>query len=186
MKHMRWVVSCLLLVAVAGVAGCQAADDGGDSVAVQDAFVKAMPQGEMTAIFGVIDNPTDEEITVESVSGDVAERVELHEMVTENGTMVMREREGGFVVPAGESLSLEPGGLHIMLIGLTRELKAGDEVQVTLHLAGGDTVDVRATARDMANAQESYDPDGEGSGGHDQHGSSDEPTSALLGARPVR
>ncbi|MDN5726336.1 MAG: copper chaperone PCu(A)C [Propionibacteriales bacterium] len=181
MKPLRAVVSCFLLLALAGVAGCQAGADQSNSVRVQDSYAKVMPKGTMSAIFGVITNDTDADVTFESASGDVAAAIELHEMVSDGGTMIMRKKEGGFVVRAGESLTLDPGGLHIMLIGLKQDLKAGDKITVTLNLAGGGTVDVEAVARDMANAQESYDPeaqsDDEGGGGS---------TGALAGSRPVR
>lgn len=74
----------------------------------------------------------------------------------------MRPKDGGFVVPTGQRHRLEPGGLHIMLIGLTRDIKAGETVPVELEFSNGETVGASAVGRDMANANESYDPSDHG------------------------
>ncbi len=93
---------------------------------------------------------------------DAASTVELHEMVMDGGAMKMRPKDGGFVIPARGTVNLDPGGLHIMLIGLTRDIKAGDTVNAELELSDGTTIPVTAIGRDMANANESYDPNADG------------------------
>ena len=65
---------------------------------------------------------------------DVARDVEIHETRMEEGVMRMRQMQH-VAIPAGESISMKPGGLHIMLIGLTRELAIGDAFDVTLEMA---------------------------------------------------
>ena len=79
-------------------------------------------------------------------------------MVMDGGQMKMRPKDGGFVVPANSTAVLDPGGLHMMLIGLTRDIKAGDTVTAELEFSNGDKVTATAVGRDMANANESYDP----------------------------
>ena len=64
--------------------------------------------------------------------------VELHEIAMPDGKMVMRPKKGGFVIPARGTHELEPGGDHIMLMGLAAAVKPGDEVAFTLKLADGD------------------------------------------------
>lgn len=60
-------------------------------------------------------------------------RVEVHETVDNDGVMRMQHLENGLVIPAGESVTLEPGGLHIMFMGLDgRPFEVGGEVPVTL------------------------------------------------------
>ena len=74
--------------------------------------------------------------------------LELHETVeNETGEMVMRQIEGGFTIPAGGSLALEPGGNHIMLMDLTSPLMAGDEVTFTLTFADDTTYEVTAPVK---------------------------------------
>jgi hypothetical protein len=62
---------------------------------------------------------------------DAASTVELHETVHEGGVMKMRPQPR-FDVPGGGRLEMKPGGHHIMLLGLKRDLKPGDTVSVTL------------------------------------------------------
>lgn len=61
-----------------------------------------------------------------------AAAVEIHDMSMAGGTMRMRRLEGGAPVPDSGALRLEPHGMHLMLIGLKSELKAGDVVPITL------------------------------------------------------
>jgi copper(I)-binding protein len=55
----------------------------------------------------------------------------------------------GIAVPARGSVALEPGGLHVKLIGLTRELEPGTEVALTLHFAEAGDVPVTAAVREQ-------------------------------------
>ena len=73
----------------------------------------------------------------------VAQRVELHTHINDDGVMRMRE-VAAIEVPAGGKTLLEPGGLHIMLIGLNDALAAGQTFPLTLEFetAGTMTVDV--------------------------------------------
>ena len=77
---------------------------------------------------------------------DVAKSVELHTVVNDGGVMKMRPVEA-IEVPAGGETALKPGGFHVMLIGLTRDLKPGDKVAFKLQFANAGTVDVQAEVR---------------------------------------
>ena len=65
-------------------------------------------------------------------SSPAAAKVEVHEMATNNGVMTMRPVENGLSIPAGQSVTLAPGGYHLMLMDLKGPLKKGDKVPVTL------------------------------------------------------
>ena len=77
-------------------------------------------------------------------STPVAARLEIHEMSMTGGVMKMRPVSGGLVIPAGETVTLAPGGYHIMFIGLKAPLKVGDHVSAALHFekAGTITIDL--------------------------------------------
>jgi copper(I)-binding protein len=75
-----------------------------------------------------------------------AATVELHETVQEGGVMKMRPLPR-FEVPAGARLEMKPGGHHIMLMGLTRDLKPGDTVSVTLTFDKAGPMSVDAPVR---------------------------------------
>ena len=67
-----------------------------------------------------------------SGSVDFAERVEIHEMSMVNDVMKMRHLEDGLPIPPGETVALEPGSYHVMFLGMTKPLTAGEAVDVTL------------------------------------------------------
>ena len=67
-----------------------------------------------------------------AATSDLARKTELHSMTMDNGVMRMRKVEGGIPVPAGQMVTLAPGGYHIMLIGLKAPLNAGQAYDVTL------------------------------------------------------
>lgn len=125
------------------------------AIEVEDAVVRAsVEDSEMTAVFGTLSNNTEDEITVTGFSADVdAQSFEIHEVV--DG--VMQEKPGGFVIPAGESTELAPGGDHFMILGLANPIQAGDEVSVTLELSDGSTIELDPIpARTIAAGDEDY------------------------------
>lgn len=155
------------LIAVVGAAallltGCAGpATIGEAGITIADPWVKSAAAGEMSAAFGVIENHGDEDLTIVAASSPVSGVTELHEVVDDGtGVMVMREIDGGFLVPAGGSLALEPGGNHIMLMELTGDIRAGTEVTVVIEFSNGETMTIQAPAKDYAGANEEYQHDG--------------------------
>ncbi len=114
--------------------------------------------GAMTAIFGTLTNTTGSTLTVTGGSAAAAGAVQLHETAKNaDGQMQMQQRQGGFVIPAGATFVLQPGGNHIMLMGLTAPLKSGTMVTVTLDTSAG-PVTLTVPVRTFAGANESYQP----------------------------
>lgn len=131
--------------------------EAADWLSITDPWVKSAETG-MSAAFGEIVNDGDEDIVVEAASTEASSMLELHETVeNETGAMVMREIDGGFVIPAGESLTLAPGGNHIMLMDLTNPLVAGDDVEFTLTLEDGSEFTFTAVVKDYSGANENYE-----------------------------
>jgi len=77
------------------------------------------------------------------VSSDVAREVQLHTSEMNNNVMRMRRVEA-IDVPAGATVALEPGGYHLMLLDLKRDLAAGETVKLTLRFERAGTVEVDA------------------------------------------
>ena len=154
------LTAALATALTAPLAACSADSPAAETLTVTDPWVKTAESG-MTAAFATLTNPTDDDLTVTAATTDSAAMVELHEVV--DG--VMQERDGGFTVPAGESLTLEPGGLHLMLMELSGPIVAGDTVAFTLELADGSMVDLTATAKDFDGGEEDYE------GGMESHSS---------------
>lgn len=125
---------------------------------VTDPWVKAAGGG-MTAAFGVLSNSSGQDIDVVSASTPVNAMTELHETVENaDGSMAMRPKEGGFVVPAGGKVTLAPGGDHIMMMELKGPVAAGTTVTITLTLGDGSTTEVEATVKPFDGGEEKYQP----------------------------
>ena len=75
----------------------------------------------------------------------VANRFEVHEMKMDNGVMKMRPVADGIEIKPGQTVQLDPNGYHVMLVGLTRQLKQGDHFKATLEFAKAGKVDVDFT-----------------------------------------
>lgn len=168
-------LSAALLLVLTGCAGTPetapassaAETSAGQTVTIQDAWVKAVDEG-MSGAFGVLVNSGDDDAVLVSATTKAAEHVELHETVKgASGEMVMREAEGGFTIPGSGEFALEPGGHHIMLMGLTGPLKAGDEVTVTLTFSDESTSEFTAPVKDFTGANENYDSDHDSDHGGD-------------------
>lgn len=137
-------------------------------VTFEDAVVRAMEKdSDMTAIFGTLHNNTDKDINVLGFSSSVkAKHYEIHEVV--DG--VMQEKEGGFDIPAGESIELAPGGFHFMLMGVTEPVMAGETATLTLVLADGSTVELGdIPVRTIGAGDEDYGDMDHGSMDHAEH-----------------
>ena len=140
------------------------------ALTVSDPWTKATEEG-MTGSFGLLENSSDQDLHVVSVTADAGAEAELHEMAAgDDGQMLMRQAPDGFVVPAGGSLELSPGGSHVMLMGLTDPIEPGEEVAYELELEDGSTVAVTSVARPFAGANESYHGgEGEETDAHADH-----------------
>jgi copper(I)-binding protein len=155
----RWATAIVAAALVLGTAACAQEDTPATptpTVSITDPWVKAADSG-MTAAFGTLVNNTDTEIAVVSAASP-ASPMELHEVVMEDGVMTMRPKDGGFVIPANGTHTLEPGGDHLMLLDIASPVAAGDEVEFTLTLSDGSTMTFTAVARPFAGGNETYDP----------------------------
>ncbi|STZ76686.1 copper chaperone PCu(A)C [Bergeriella denitrificans] len=119
----------LATLVLAGVCGSAAAA----GIHIQDQWARATVEGmKMGGAFMNIHNDNKKADFLLGGSSPVAERVEVHTHVNDNGVMRMREVKGGVPLAAGENTELKPGGYHIMFMGLKRQLKEGETVPVTL------------------------------------------------------
>lgn len=117
------------------------------TVVARDAWVReAVGARKVTGAFLVLENSGASLRSVVSGTADVAETLELHEMVRD-GTMMKMSPVKSIEIPAGGRTELKPGGLHLMLFGLKRPLVAGDSIHVTLTLDDGSSLMVTAAVR---------------------------------------
>lgn len=99
-----------------------------------------------------------------SASADFAGKVEIHEMTMENDVMKMRPLPDGVAIPAGEAVELKPGGLHIMLMGLTAPLVEGETRPLTLVFEKAGDVTVELKVEGLGGAKPDSHDTGHGSG----------------------
>jgi copper(I)-binding protein len=175
MKHRSALALGALAVATLALVGC--GDDAADTtttaasaseVAVSDVWarpVEDLTATDSSAIYMVITGGEEaDELVSASVPADVAGTVELHETVAASDDSAMDGEEpmegemgGGMMtmqqvqsveVPADGTVALEPGGYHVMLLDVTKELVPGDTIEVTLTFERAGEITATADVRE--------------------------------------
>lgn len=155
----------------AAQSGSEDKDDQVPALTIDDAYVTAKPADkDMTGIFGTIENTSDKDIHLASVTGSVPGMYQLH--VVKDGQMM--EAKDGFTIKAGEELELRPGHEHIMLMDAHDELAAGDEISLELKDDKGETYELKnIPVRVQQSGNEEYG-DHAGEDDHADHGDHDD------------
>ncbi|HMM46779.1 MAG TPA: copper chaperone PCu(A)C [Thiobacillaceae bacterium] len=139
---MKKLVAAVLLASTASLPAWAA------NVSVSDAWARAtMPGQKVSAAYMQI--LADADARLVSASSSAVPRVEVHEMTMDGDVMRMREVKA-IELPKGKTVSLQPGGLHIMLMNLQKPIAAGEVIPLTLVIESGgkqQTVEVKAEAR---------------------------------------
>jgi len=133
----------LLVLATAALAA-----DPGKTLMLEQAWARATPPGSsVAAAYLVIDNRSSRSDRLLSITSPRAARTEVHATVHEGDVARMR-RVDPLHVGAGERIVMEPGGMHVMLIGLATPLSAGERIPLVLRfeLAGEMHAEVRVFA----------------------------------------
>ena len=137
-----------LALAAIGVLAAQSA--WAANISVTDAWVRAtMPGQQVSGAYMQIQSDADARLL--RASSTAIPRVEVHEMKMDGDMMRMREVQA-IDLPKGKTVSLQPGGFHIMLMNLPKPIAAGDIIPLTLVVESGgkqQTVEVKAEARAM-------------------------------------
>ncbi len=141
------LVATLFALILGGISFVAMAETAADAVSVTDPYVRAVPPGQPnSAAFMQLTNQSDADHTLVAAESTVAQAVELHTHVMEEGMMKMRRIEK-IDLPAGQEVALQPGGLHIMLIGLNQELQPDAQVALTLVFEDGSKSEIQAPVR---------------------------------------
>jgi len=111
----------------------------GEGIDIQGAWARPASEGRMSAAYFLISNFNEEDDQLIGVESDVAELVEIHESYEqEEGMMGMREVPE-VDLPSQSTVRFEQGGLHIMLIQVTRTLADEDTFELTLHFENSES-----------------------------------------------
>lgn len=121
------------------------------SLEIGNPWARAMPDGaKVGGGYLSVTNRGDEADRLVGASAPFAARVEVHEMSMQDDVMKMRALPNGLAIPPGETVALEPGGLHIMFMGVTDPLVEGDRRRVTLTFEKAGPITVEFVVEGMA------------------------------------
>lgn len=133
----------LSLLFAASLAAPAFADASVGPLVISEAWARATPPGaRVGGGYLTVKNTGAEPDTLISVASPVSEKTELHLMKTEDGVMTMRPADEGIEIPAGATLTLAPGGFHVMFIRPKSPFVQGQTVPLTLTFAKAGAVDV--------------------------------------------
>ncbi|GAB5427432.1 MAG: hypothetical protein Devi2KO_08910 [Devosia indica] len=144
----RSIFAALTLVALSA-APAMAHDITFGSLELNAPFARAtLPNAPVAGGFLTIVNTGDTDDRLLRAEVTFASDAQIHEMAMEGDVMKMRQLEDGLAIPAGETVVLEPGGYHLMFMGLSQALVEGETVPVvlTFEQAGTVTVDLHIGA----------------------------------------
>ena len=94
-----------------------------------------------------------------SISSDISDKAELHEMGVKDGVMTMRPVTGGLEIPAGGKVVLGPGSYHVMFMDLKQPPKQGEMFAATLTFERAGTVTIKFAVQAMGSAAPQEDND---------------------------
>lgn len=140
---MKLRIAALAALLAAGLSGAASAHEVTvGALKLTDLWTRATPPAAPVAVgFLTIANTGTAPDRLIAVSSPEAANGELHEMSMENGVMKMRALPGGIEIPAGGTVKLAPGGLHLMFITLKAPLVEGGKLPVTLTFEKAGKVD---------------------------------------------
>jgi periplasmic copper chaperone A len=120
-----------------------AADYDVGSMHITQPWSRATPKGATAgAGYMTITNKGTAPDRVSCVSDDASAQCQIHSMTMEGGVMKMRPVEGGLEIKPGETVTLKPGGFHVMFVDLKHPLEQGNKVKVTLKFDKAGSVDI--------------------------------------------
>ena len=138
---MKRVMLALTLAANSWLAAAQ------PDIQIEDAWVReAPPSARMLAAYMTLKNPADQDQVLVEVQSPAFSHVMLHRSEVIDGVARMIHLDE-VVIPAGGSVQLEPGGLHLMMPAPETRLSAGDRVPLVLLFADGNQIEVQAEVR---------------------------------------
>jgi copper(I)-binding protein len=146
----KWFVFGVLILMLLGLSACLPRVEG-PRIIIKDAWGRSSPMVAASGAFYMeIANSGSEDDTLISATSPACGRIELHEsFMKDDGTMGMQMVEGGRIdIPAGESVELKVGGLHVMCLQKQQEFKAGDNYPLTLTFEKSGDILVVAVIKD--------------------------------------
>jgi copper(I)-binding protein len=147
MKRTIFVVWVAAALALATCASGQGTSKRG--ITITDAWARTSPMMDRAGVaYMVLQNNSSVDDQLLSAQSDIAKTIELHE-TKQAGDMMEMSPVSNIPIPGNGKAELKPGGMHMMLIGLNRELKAGDKINFTLFFQKAGQVPITVEVRDQ-------------------------------------
>ncbi len=139
------IVATCSLAALAAGCGVSGASAQGD-IRIEEAWTRPTPPGaQSTAFYATILNESGSDDRVVGATSSLCGMAELHLSTTTDGVMSMSPAgPDDLALAPDDELRLEPGGLHVMCMGLTGPVDEGDEVELTVEFEEAGTITVQA------------------------------------------
>lgn len=148
----KYILSIMFIFALASLSYA------GDEIEVTDAWVREVPPAStVTAVYLKIENKGDKADKLMGVSSAIAGKAQIHTTSVDDKGVAKMEMQKELEIPAGETVVLEPGGTHIMLIDLKEPVMGKDEIELDLMFENAGEVEVEAHVTGL----------GDDNGGHD-------------------
>lgn len=126
-------------------------------IEIHDAWMRPTQQGENGAVYFVIHNhtPTPDEIV--GAASDAAAVVEMHESIVTSGDVVQMHEVASVLLESYAEVEFAPGSFHLMLVDLAQEVKAGDEIEVTLKFRDRDDITIQVHVGEIGAPGETHE-----------------------------
>ncbi len=118
----------------------------GDDIVIKDQWIRPSADKMGTALYFTLENNGSEADTLYAVETDIAKMVQIHETYSNGDVTGMREI-GKIIIKPESSVKLEPGGMHIMVMRLKRDINKGDEIEFILHFRKAGEISIIAKAK---------------------------------------
>ncbi len=167
----RSLLVVLLALASLGLAACGSGDgaaeaQGGDGLRITDATIDWPANPEVAALRMRVHNDGAAADELVGASAEIARSVMVHRTTTDDQGRTGMAEATVVEVPARSTVTFEPGGLHVMLSGITTDLEVGDQVEVTLLFRDAGSVPTTALVVEPGTQDLGTGGDGE-EAGHD-------------------
>jgi len=133
MKNITRMLACAAALLALSGGSSQAQEVKAGDLVIMQPWSRATPGGaKIAGGYLTIENKGTAPDRLTAASGDIAGKVEIHEMAMNNGVMTMRPLEKGLEIEPGKTVKLAPGGYHLMLMELKNPLRQGEKVPLEL------------------------------------------------------
>jgi len=149
----RLIFTLLLSISLMPTLGLTEEESATAVVKVTNAWIaETPPTATVLAGYMQLENTSNQEIVLDGAQSQDFKEVAIHETVVKADKVSMVAHKT-LSIPAGKTVSFEPGGFHLMLVGAKKPLKAGDTTEIVLHFQEGTTQSVKMEVKKRSTEQ---------------------------------